>query len=302
VLSQAVEDIARKLYIRALKILPGDVKQALEKAYEMETDSPGKEILETILCNIKVAKKTDNIVCQDTGIPVYFLRMGTEFPLGATEVTEAIRVGCKHATLEHPLRPNIVHPFTRVNTHTNVGTLVPVVYFDFLPKVNYLEMMMIPKGSGSENQSFLEMLVPAEGLSGIKKFVLESIIKAGASPCPPTVIGVGIGGTFELCAMLAKKAIIRPLGSFHPNQEIAILEQELLLAANQTGIGPMGLGGNTTALAVHIEIADTHISQMPVAVNLQCWAARRAGARIYSSGQIDYVWDFGKKGKVITNV
>ena len=295
-LSRVVEDVARNLYIRALKVLPSDVKRVLDKAYKVETESPGKEILGTMLKNIKVAEKTDNILCQDTGTPIYFLRIGAKFSLEITEIMERIKVGCKRATLKHSLRPNVVHPITRTNTHTNVGTLIPIIYLDFIPEVDYLEMMMVPKGSGSENQSFLKMLVPAERLSGIKKFVIESVIRAGANPCPPGVIGVGIGGTFELCAMLATRAsMIRQIGSSHPDKDIAALESQLLIAANQTGIGPMGLGGNVTALALHIEMADTHITQMPVAVNFQCWVARRAGARIYSKGEVEYIWDFGRK-------
>lgn len=295
-LSKIVEETSRNLYIRALKILPPDVRQALHKAYETETESTGKGILSTMLENIKVAEETDNILCQDTGTPIYFLKIGEKFPLPVTKIIESIRVGCKRATVEHPLRPNVLHPISRINTRTNVGTLIPIVYLDFMPQVDYLEIMMVPKGSGSENQSFLKMLIPAEGLPGIKRFVLESIVKAGANPCPPTVVGVGIGGTFELCARLATKAaMIRPIGSSHPDEKIARLEHELLLAVNRTGIGPMGLGGDVTALDLHIDMADTHITQLPVAINLQCWVTRRAGAKIHSNEKIDYIWQFGEE-------
>jgi len=295
-LAEVVEDAARNLYVDALKVLPPDVEQALNKAYKAERESPGKEILGTMLQNIKVAEKTENILCQDTGTPIYFFKIGTEFPLSVTELVKKIRIGCERATLEHPLRPNIVNPITRINTRNNVGRFIPIIYLDFISGADYLKMMMVPKGSGSENQSCLKMLIPAEGLSGIKKFVVESIIKAGANPCPPTVVGVGIGGTFELCAMLATRAaMIRQIGSSHPDEKIAVLEHQLLIAANKTGIGPMGLGGSITALAVHIETADTHITQLPVAVNFQCWVARRAGARIDSDGQVRYISHFERK-------
>lgn len=281
-----VTQTAGELYVRALKEMPPDVKQAIEDAHQRETHPLARQFLQTILQNIAIAEEIGNIVCQDTGTPIYLLRMGDGFPLGPAQVTTAIRQGCDEATREHDLRPNVLDPLQRKHTGTNVGRHIPVIHFDFVADTDTLEMMMIPKGSGSENQSFLKMLVPAEGVAGVRRFVLESILAAGANPCPPTVVGIGIGGTFDLCPALAKRAIARPVGSRNPDPAIAELEAKLLADINQLGIGPMGLGGDTTSLDVHIETADTHISQLPVAVNCQCWAARRAGARISAGGDV----------------
>ena len=282
-----VETVAGDLYVRALKLLPPDVKDALVRAHAAENGELARQTLGTILRNLEVAEQTDNIICQDTGTPCYFLEVGGDFPLDGAALVAAIRAGCERATLEHDLRPNIVDPIRRVNTGTNVGWRVPVIHFEFIPDDDSLRILIVPKGSGSENQSFLRMLVPAEGLAGVRGFVLESVVAAGANPCPPTVVGVGLGGTFDLCARLAKEAIARPLGSRNPDPELAALEAELLADLNSLGIGPMGLGGDTTSLAVHIEAADTHISQLPVAVNIQCWCARRAAAQISGNGEVE---------------
>jgi len=166
---------------------------------------------------------------------------------------------------------------------------IPAVHFDFVEDGDSLNILCVPKGSGSENQSFLKMLVPADGLPGVERFVLESIVSAGGMPCPPMVVGVGIGGSFDLCAAIGKRAIARPVGSHNSEPAAAELEISLLSKINQLGIGPMGLGGDTTALAVHVELADTHISQLPVAVNIQCWAARRAAATIDPHGHVKYI-------------
>ncbi len=286
-LRQTVEKVAADLYVHALKVLPPDVKDALARAHTAETAELARQILATILRNVEVAEQTGNIICQDTGTPCYFLQVGAGFPLDGAALVAGIRAGCERATIEHDLRPNIVDPISRVNTGTNVGRRVPVIHFEFIPDDDSLRILIVPKGSGSENQSFLRMLVPAEGLAGVRGFVLESVVAAGANPCPPTVVGVGLGGTFDLCARLAKEAIARPLGSRSPDPELAALEAELLADLNRLGIGPMGLGGDTTSLAVHIETADTHISQLPVAVNIQCWCARRAAAHISSDGQVE---------------
>jgi len=294
-LEAIVEETAKELYVRALKRLPPDVKQALEKAFQLERNATGKKILETILLNIKVAEENDSMVCQDTGTPTYMVKLGTRMPIDGAQVIKAINEGCKRATLDYSLRPNIVHPITRVNTYTNVGKGVPIICIDSIPRKDYLEIMMIPKGSGSENMSFIRMLIPAEGLEGVREFIISSVVKAGGNPCPPTVVSVGIGGSFDLCARLAKEAMVRPIGSHSPDPAVAKLEDELLRAINKTGIGPMGLGGSTTALAVHIEVAHTHITQLPVAVSMQCWAARRAAAKIFSEGRVDYSWSFEEK-------
>jgi len=205
-----------------------------------------------------------------------------------TKIESAIRDGCKNATLEYPLRSSICDPITRKMTIDSTGTRVPVIDFSFLPDADYLEMRMMPKGSGSENMTWLKMLLPADGLKGIKKFVLECILDAGGQGCPPTIVGVGIGGTSELCLKLAKEAIFRPVGRANPDPAIAVLEKELFEAINMSGIGPMGLGGDTTALAVHVETAHTHMTLNPVAVNSQCWRGERSSAKIFRDGTVEF--------------
>jgi fumarate hydratase subunit alpha/L(+)-tartrate dehydratase alpha subunit len=283
-----IQSTARELYIRALKILPPDVKAALQRAHEAESSPGAKQILSTMLQNIQVAESRELMVCQDTGIPIYKVRIGSKFQVDGAKIEEAIREGCRRATLDHPFRSSICHPLSRKSTSDSTGERIPVVDFSFLPDADYLEIRMMPKGSGSENMTWMKMLLPSDGVKGIKKFVLECILDAGGQGCPPTVVGVGIGGNAEVCVKLAKEAIFRPIGSPNPNPEIAALESELLLAINRSGIGPMGLGGDTTALAVHIELAHTHITMNPVAVNSQCWRGERSSARIYRDGNVEY--------------
>ena len=283
-----IRDTAKDLYIRALKILPDDVKDALRRAHDAESHSGAKKILATMLQNLAVAEAKDLLVCQDTGIPIYKVRIGSQIQVDGTKIESAIRDGCKNATLEYPLRSSICDPITRKMTIDSTGTRVPVIDFSFLPDTDYLEMRMMPKGSGSENMTWLKMLLPADGLKGIKKFVLECILDAGGQGCPPTIVGVGIGGTSELCLKLAKEAIFRPVGRANPDPAIAVLEKELFEAINMSGIGPMGLGGDTTALAVHVETAHTHMTLNPVAVNSQCWRGERSSARIFRDGTVEF--------------
>ena len=285
-----IRDTAKGLYIRALKILPDDVKDALRRAHDAERHPGAKKILATILENVAVAEARDLLVCQDTGIPIYRVRIGSQSQVDGTKIESAIRDGCKNATLEYPLRLSICDPITRKMTTDSTGTRVPVIDFSFLPDADHLEMRMMPKGSGSENMTWLKMLLPADGLKGIKKFVLECILDAGGQGCPPTIVGVGIGGTAELCLKLAKEAIFRPVGRANPDPAIAVLEKELLEAINMSGIGPMGLGGDTTALAVHVETAHTHMTLNPVAVNSQCWRGERSSAKIFCDGTVEFAF------------
>jgi tartrate/fumarate subfamily iron-sulfur-dependent hydro-lyase alpha chain len=291
-LQQAVEDAAAYLYVWALKDIPQDLRDALADAAERETHPTGQRVLATILKNVQVAEERSNIVCQDTGIAVYDCRVGEHFPLHPARIYEALRDGTARATLDHPLRSNTVHTLTRENTGPNVGHRVPIVHWTFVPDWDCLDVKCIPKGSGSENMSFLKMCVPADGVKGIKQFVLESIVGAGGKPCPPGIVGVGIGGSADYAMYLAKEAIARPVGTSNPDPEVAKLERELFDLLNETGIGPMGLGGDVTVLQVHIEHADTHMTLNPVAVNYQCWAARRASAHIDADGNVEYDRDF----------
>ena len=282
-----VENVAKELYIRALKILPPDIKQGFDALAARETSATAQNVLGTMIRNIAVAEATDNLLCQDTGIPIYNVTIGRGVQFGGGDgaaLTAAIRKGCERATREHPLRSSIVHPLTRRNEHTSCGIGVPVIHVEHGDEIEGLKIEMIPKGSGSENNSWLKMAVPAEGVDAIKTFVVDCVLDAGGKTCPPTIVGVGVGGTADLCVHLAKIAATRPLGTHCGDAEGAKLEDELSRAVNMLGVGPQGLGGDATAFAVHVELAATHITMNPVAVNMQCHSARRASAAITDAG------------------
>jgi tartrate/fumarate subfamily iron-sulfur-dependent hydro-lyase alpha chain len=279
-----VEDVARELYIRALKVLPPDVKQGFARLASSETDATAQRVLATMIRNISVAEDTDNLLCQDTGIPIYNVTIGRGVEVDGAELERAIRRGCERATREYPLRSSVVHPITRKNAHTSCGPGVPPVHIRFSDDDGRLTIEMIPKGSGSENNSWLRMAIPAEGVGAIKTFVVDCVLEAGGKTCPPTIVGVGIGGTSDLCVALAKQAATRRLGSRCADPEGAQLETALTEAINTLGVGPQGLGGDSTAFAVHVELAATHITMNPVAVNMQCHSARRASAAFTPAG------------------
>ena len=278
-----VEEAAKELYIRALKRLPPDVKQGFDALSRSETDAGAKRMLGTMIRNISVAEDTDNLLCQDTGIPIYNVWIGRGVEVDGVGIKDAIRRGCARSTREYSFRSSIVHPTTRVNEHTSTGRGIPVVNIDFSSDEN-LVIEMIPKGSGSENNSWLRMAVPAEGIDAIKTFVVDCVLEAGGKTCPPTIVGVGVGGTADLCVHLAKLAATRRLGSRCDDPEGAKLEEDLTQAVNLLGVGPQGLGGDSTAFAVHVETAATHITMNPVAVNMQCHSARRARATFSDKG------------------
>jgi fumarate hydratase subunit alpha/L(+)-tartrate dehydratase alpha subunit len=281
---QVVEDTAKALYIRALKVLPPDIKEGFSQLEKRETGGTAQRVLATMVQNIAVAEQTDNLLCQDTGVPIYNLWIGRGVEVDGQALKQAVRRGCERATREYPLRSSVVHPLTRKNEHTSCGIEVPVIHIDFNDEPQNLRIEMIPKGSGSENNSFLKMAVPAEGVAAIKTFVIDCVLAAGGKTCPPTIVGVGLGGTSDLAVALAKRAATRPLGSACADPAGAELEQQLSIAVNQLGVGPQGLGGDATAFAVHIELAATHITMNPIAVNMQCHSARRARADISPAG------------------
>ncbi len=285
---QLVEETAKELYIRALKILPPDVRDALQKAYQRETNPTAKDILQTFLRNVEIADQEGVLICQDTGLPIYMVKIGSKFPVDGARVAASLKEGARRATLEHPFRGSSTHPATRKNPQTSVGEGLPIIYWDFVPENDFLDVLMVPKGSGSENMSAMKMFIPADGVAAVKKFVIDTVLQSGSNPCPPGVIGVGIGGTADLVSKLAKEAIARPIGSHNHDPFFARMEDELYEAVNSLGFGPMGLGGSVSTLAVHIEWAYTHITQNPVAVNTQCWPARRARAKIYPDGRVEY--------------
>ena len=279
-----VEEAAKELYIRALKILPPDIKEGFKRLDRGETHATGKAILATMIKNIQVAEDTNNLLCQDTGIPIYNVTIGACIEVDGYQLKQAIAKGCERATREHPLRSSVVHPVTRKNEHTSCGREIPVIHIDFAREADTLAIEMIPKGSGSENNSWLKMAVPADGVDAIKTFVVDCVLDAGGKTCPPTIVGVGVGGTADLCVHLSKVAATRPLGSHCDDPEGAKLEEQLTRAVNQLGVGPQGLGGDSTAFAVHVEVAATHITMNPVAVNMQCHSARRARATFTPKG------------------
>ena len=279
-----VEEACKELYIRACKILPPDIKQGFARLDQNETDATGKSILGTMIRNIKVAEDTNNLLCQDTGIPIYNVVIGRGVDVDGHALKQAIAAGCARATTEHPLRSSVVHPVTRKNEHTSCGRLVPVINIDFSDAAETLSIEMIPKGSGSENNSWLKMAIPADGVDAVKTFVIDCVLDAGGKTCPPTIVGVGVGGTADLCVHLSKVAATRPLGSHCTDPEGAKLESELSAVVNKLGVGPQGLGGDSTSFAVHVETAATHITMNPVAVNMQCHSARRARATFTPNG------------------
>ena len=281
----AVEEVAKDLYIRALKVLPEDVKQGFDRLARSETNPRAQQILGTMIRNVAVAEDTRNLTCQDTGIPIYNVTIGRDVRVDGIDLTAALARGCARATVEHPLRSSVVHPLTRKNDHTSCGIRIPVVNIAFSERREELTIEMVPKGSGSENNTFLRMAIPAEGVAAIKTFVVDCVLEAGGKTCPPTIVGVGVGGSADLCVHLAKVAATsRLLGSRCEDPEGAALEDELSVAVNRLGVGPQGLGGDSTAFAVHVELAATHITMNPVAVSMQCHAVRRATATFTPDG------------------
>ena len=273
----AVTQAVRDLCIEANTCLPEDHLQALRRALEREESPLGREVIEKLLENAKVACEECVAFCQDTGYAVFFVEVGTEVRFAGGEISEAIDEGVRRGYEEGYLRKSIVRsPIERTNTGDNTPA---VVYYDLIPG-NGLKLTMLAKGAGCDNMSALRMLTPAEGLPAMKRFVVETIEKAGPNASPPLTVGVGIGGPFEKAAQLAKRALTRPSGEPNPNPELAKLEEELLEEINATGIGPAGYGGTVTALAVHIESFPTHIAAFPVAVNLDCHSHRTASIEL----------------------
>ena len=260
----------RDLCIDANTHLGEDVLEAFAKAMDQEVSPTGKDILEKLVENAGIAKAEEIPICQDTGFAVVFVEIGQEVHLVGGDLKEAINEGVRQGYQEGYLRKSVCHPFTRKNTGDNTPA---VIHFDIVPG-DGVKLIVAPKGGGSENMSRVTMLTPAVGIQGVKDFVVQRVKESGANPCPPTIVGVGIGGTFETAALLAKKALLRPLGSENSDPELAALEQELYAEINALGIGPQGLGGRITSLAAHVNMMESHIASLPVAVNIQCHAAR----------------------------
>ncbi len=287
VTGKVVENVAVKLLQLAATELPHDVKEALRRAYDEEESEVGRAQLKVILKNVELAEKNRVPLCQDTGVVIFYVKAGSQVT-ELDKVEEALRKATARATREVPLRPNAVDPFTQTNTGDNTGRFIPYIHWEVVPG-DIIEITVMPKGGGSENVSALGMLSPSEGIKGLKKFVIDTVINAGAKPCPPTILGVAVGGGADIAMKLAKATLLKPLNQPNSNPELAKLEEELCEAANQTGIGPMGLGGKITVLDVKVDYAHRHPASYPVAVAVQCWAARRASCRIYPDGKVEYL-------------
>ncbi|MFX1301462.1 MAG: fumarate hydratase [Promethearchaeota archaeon] len=281
-----LEDVFVTLLRMAVTNLPQDVVNGLEQALKLESNSTAKSQLEAILENIKLARQRSIPMCQDTGIQIFYLTVGSKFPL-ITEIPQILENAVRRGTQEIPLRPNTVDPVFHKNPGDNTGRYIPWINWKIV-KGKDMQITAFPKGGGSENICQLKMLTPGQGLKGMKQFVIDAIIDTGAKACPPIIIGIGIGGGADICMKLAKEQLLRPIGQRHINQRIAEMEEELLKAINKTGIGPMGLGGDTTSLDVHIDFAMRHPASFPVGLAVQCWAARRASATITSEGKVEF--------------
>ena len=264
--------------------LPNDVINALKHAVQSEKGI-AKIQLETILKNIELAKKSQRPMCQDTGIQTFFVDIGINFPY-ISDIQQWIIDGVIKATEDIPLRPNTVDILSGKNHGDNTGDHIPYITWN-LTKGNQVKITAFPKGGGSENMSKLGMLKPGVGLEGVKDFIVDEMIKAAGNPCPPTIVGIGIGGGADLAMKLGKKALLRPVGQRHENKMIADIEKELINRINNSGVGPMGLGGHTTVLDVHIEKAHRHPASLPVGLVVQCWANRRAHLLIHA----DKTWE-----------
>lgn len=272
-----ITDCVEKLCKEANYFLNSDIYKSLKSSVENENSENGKMVLDILLKNADIAKQDQIAICQDTGMAVVFLEVGQNVHIVGGNLYDAVNEGIRRGYKKGYLRSSVVnHPLKRINTGDNT----PGVIYTDIVEGDRIKITVAPKGFGSENMSALKMLKPSDGVDGVKEFIVKTVSEAGPNPCPPVIVGVGIGGTMEKAALLAKKALLRPVGSASKLHDIAELESEILKEINKLGIGPAGLGGNTTALAVNIEVFPTHIAGLPVAVNIGCHATRHASAII----------------------
>ncbi|GAA0242680.1 fumarate hydratase [Metaclostridioides mangenotii] len=268
--SDKIVDAVKKLCIEGNLYLGKDVINSFEENLKVEKSDAGKNILNILIENANIAKEKSIPICQDTGMAVFFVEIGQEVLVEGDTLSEAINEGVRRGYTEGYLRKSVVSPIERINTKDNTPA---IIYYEMV-KGDKLKIEFAAKGFGSENMSKMKMLKPSDGLEGVKKFILGTVSEAGPNPCPPMVVGVGIGGTVDKCAQIAKKSLFREIGKRNEDSKIANLENELLESINKLGIGPQGLGGTTTALDIHIETFPTHIAGLPVVVNINCHASR----------------------------
>jgi len=274
--SKKIIEVVRDLCIDANYNLGDDVLRAFDKAIEAEESATGIEVLKELKENARIAREEKAPICQDCGLAVVFIEIGQDIHITGGDLNEAVNEGVRQGYKDGYLRKSACHPFTRKNTGDNTPA---IIHIQIVPG-DKMKIVFAPKGGGAENMSRVTMLTPAVGIEGVKDFVVNRVKESGSNPCPPTVIGVGVGGTFERSAILAKKAILRDIGNRNPDLELATIEEEILTRINRLGIGPMGYGGNTTSFDVFLEIEPCHIASLPVAVNIQCHAARHKEAVI----------------------
>jgi hydro-lyases, Fe-S type, tartrate/fumarate subfamily, alpha region len=280
-LPEPVEQVVVNLLRLANTKLPQDIGWALEAAAAWEANKTAYVQLGAIMDNVKKAEFMGRPMCQDTGIPIFYVKGRFN-----SSIRDEIAAGLKRATETIPMRPNTVDPITRKNPGNNMGKGMPTIHF--IPTDDdFTEISVLLKGAGSENMTKLEMLNPSDGMEGVKRFVVDSVLNAGGKPCPPSIVGIGIGGTADDCLAMAKEALLVPLDAENPDSVLKELEEELFVKLNSSGLGPMGLGGSTTVLGVRVKTAYCHTASLPVAVNIGCWATRRASARI-SDESVEY--------------
>jgi len=278
--SEQIIDAVERLCIEANYDLGNDVMEGFKRAISQETSEQGKEILQLLIENAEIAHEERVPMCQDTGMAVLFVELGQDLHIIGGQLTDALNEGVRRGYEKGFLRKSVVKdPFNRVNTGDNTPA---IIHYDIVPG-DKLHITIAPKGFGSENMGALKMLKPSDGLEGAKRFVIETVDKAGGNPCPPIVVGVGVGGTMEKATFLAKKALLRTIGQCSQEEHLAEIERDLLEKINKLGIGPQGFGGVTTALAVNLEVYPTHIAGMPVAVNINCHSTRHK--EVYLEGR-----------------
>lgn len=286
---EVLKSAIKTAWVRSLTEIQPDVLEALQEAAERESSPRGKQYLEILIQNALRARESNIVICQDTGVPTFFVKTPLNFPY-TDDIREAFDGALRELTMgEFPMRPMVVHPLKRTDRGDNTAANVPLIHAELDNSIDYMEIKAMPKGAGAGIWATLQMLPPSVGVEGVKKFVVDSVLRAGSNPCPPLIIGVGIGGPLEEVARLATEASARPINCRHPEPDIAALEVELRDALNMSQIGPMGMGGDTTALAVNIEYSGTHRPWMPVAVNINCWPGRKAVCRVYRDGRVEQV-------------
>lgn len=285
-----LKDVSKELLKLSSIYLPNEVVGLLKECLKKETTTTAQAQIKAILKNIETAAKNRVGLCQDTGLPIFFIQFG----LGTTlegDPQKALWDAVEEATLDVPLRQNCIHPLTYKNSGTNTGWGIPVIHWEIVPEKAYLEITAVPKGFGSEIRSSQAWILTSDRVEeAAVKAVLDVVEDSLGEPCPPVIIGLGIGGTSDLSMHNAKKALFRtPICAPHPDESVAALEEKILTSVNDTEIGPMGFGGHTYAMGVNIELAGSHTAVVPISVAFQCWAARYSTARIYDNGQVDYI-------------